>query len=107
MNNESKPPEPEFIDHQEIEQNIGLLDRTTSWFWWNTVGMSILLFVALVALCVPHSPESDAPVIVGGLLVVMLISNAYTLHRQHQFKLFRKRLEIGRASCRERVWIAV
>jgi diguanylate cyclase (GGDEF)-like protein len=92
MNNESKSTEPEFLDHQEIEQNIGLLDRTTSWFWWNTIGMSVLLFIALVALCLPQSPGSAAPVVVGGLLVLMLISNGYTLHRQHHFKLFRKRL---------------
>jgi diguanylate cyclase (GGDEF)-like protein len=99
MNNDFKPPEPEITNHREIQQSLQLLDRTTSWFWWNTVAMIILLLAAMAALFEPEVSEwfalprhLDATVIVGVSLVLLLISNCYGLYRQRHFKLLRKRL---------------
>ena len=98
MNNDSKPTEPEITDHQEIEQSLRLLDRTTSWFWWNTIVMILLVLAAMAEFFEPQlaelalPPQQDATEIVGELLVLLLIGNVYALYRQHHFKLFRKRL---------------
>src|ERR1700722_19094307 len=98
MSDPAKRPEPDTGDPQEIRQSLRLLDRSTSWFWWNTIIGLILLLAALGEL----SPLKevwgsflqpfDANAIVRGLLAIMLISNAYPLYHQRHFKLFRHRL---------------
>ena len=54
MNNEANPLEPDVTDHQEIQQSLKRLDRSTSWFKWNTILMILLLAAALAVLVVPE-----------------------------------------------------
>ncbi len=95
----SKRPEPEITDPQEIRQSLRCLDRSTSWFWWHTMVVLILLLAAMAALSPPEllgryalPKRLDVTVIVRGLLALMLISNSYMLFYQRQFNLFRHRL---------------
>jgi diguanylate cyclase (GGDEF)-like protein len=99
MISNSERPEQEIADPQEIRQSLTRLDRSTSWFRWNTIGVLILLFAALVALSLPellgrYNPfyQYHTALIVQGLLVLMLISNGYMLYQHREFKLFRHRL---------------
>ena len=99
MNNDPNPMEPAVADHQEIQQSLKRLDRSTSWFKWNTILMILLLAAALAVLVVPELlgrnglPEQmDISLTVGVLLVLMMAGNAYTLFHQRHFKLFRTRL---------------
>ncbi|MGD1098650.1 MAG: diguanylate cyclase, partial [Bryobacteraceae bacterium] len=94
----SDRPEAEIAEPQEIRQSLIRLDRSTSWFRWNTIVVLILLLAALAALSAPELlgryalPRLGVTVIVRGLLALMLISNSYTLYHHRQFKLFRHRL---------------
>jgi diguanylate cyclase (GGDEF)-like protein len=95
----SDRPEPEITDPQEIGQSLRRLDRSTSWFWWNTILTLILLLAAAAVLSSPEllgryrlPQQLDVTVIVRGLLILVLISNSYTLYHHRQFKLFRHRL---------------
>jgi diguanylate cyclase (GGDEF)-like protein len=99
MSNESKQPEPEITDHSEIRKSLNRLDRSTSWFWWNTIVVIVLLVAALVAIdpaelvarfALLH--QLDLTGIVRGLLALMLVGNLYTLYHQRHLKRFRKRL---------------
>jgi diguanylate cyclase (GGDEF)-like protein len=98
MINDLNRPEPEVTDHQGIRQSLRHLDRSTSWFWWNTIVVIVLVLAALVALSFPMLlgsdalPHLDVTLLVRGLLALMLISNAYTLYHQRHLKLFRHRL---------------
>ena len=99
MTNEPNPLEPDVTDHQEIQQSLKRLDRSTSWFKWNTVLMIGLLVAALAVLIVPEllgqnglPQQMDISLIVGVLLVIMMVGNSYTLFHQRHFKLFRTRL---------------
>lgn len=92
MSSDLERPEQAIADPHEIRRSLVHLDRSTSWFRWNTVGALILLFVALVMLSWPDSVGHYATVIVQGLLAMMLISNGYMLYQHRQFKLFRQRL---------------
>ena len=99
MISNSKLPEPESPDPEEIRQSLRRLDRSTSWFWWNTIVGLILPLGALAALSAPEllgryvlSRQLDVTVMVRGLLALMLLSNIYTLYHQRHFKLFRHRL---------------
>jgi diguanylate cyclase (GGDEF)-like protein len=95
MNSESKPTEPGITDHQEIEESLRLLDRTTSLFRWNTIVMIVLVLAAMAEFFEPQLVEPvlpDATAVVRGLLALLLVANAYALYRQHHFKLFRERL---------------
>ena len=99
MISNSDRPEPEITDPQEIRQSLRRLNRSTSWFWWNTILVLILLVAALAALSSPEllgryplPKQLDVTVIVRGLLALMLISNGYTLYHHRHFKLFRHRL---------------
>ena len=92
MNSDAERPEPEIADPQEIRQSLVRLDRSTSWFRWNTVGGLTLLFAALVMLSWPNALGHYATVVVQGLLGLMLTSNAYMLYQHRQFKHFRQRL---------------
>jgi diguanylate cyclase (GGDEF)-like protein len=98
MISNSERPEPEITDPQEIRQSLIRLDRSTSWFWWNAIVVSILLLAALAVLSSPEllgrhglPQQLDVTLIVRGLLALMLISNSYTLYYHRQFKLFRHR----------------
>jgi diguanylate cyclase (GGDEF)-like protein len=98
MSRELKQPEPEITDHREIRESLTRLDRSTSWFWWNTMAVIVLLLAALVALS-PELMESfalshqmDVTAIVRGLLALMLVGNLYTLYHQRHLKRFRHRL---------------
>jgi diguanylate cyclase (GGDEF)-like protein len=99
MISNSEQPEPEIADSQEIRRRLIRLDRSTSWFWWNAVVVSILLLAAFAALSPPellgryaHLQRPGVTVIARGLLALMLISNSYMLYHHRQFKLFRHRL---------------
>ena len=99
MISDAKRPVTEITDHQEIQQSLRRLDRSASWFWWNTVLVIVLLLVTLGALSPLKLLEQYAlvhhlnvTVIVRELLALMLISNGYTLFHQRHFKLFRDRL---------------
>jgi len=92
MNSNPERPESEVADPQEIRQSLVRLDRSTSWFRWNTVGGLTLLFATLVMLSWPNVFGHYATVVVQGLLGVMLTSNAYMLYQHRQFKHFRRRL---------------
>ena len=92
MNSDAERPEPEIADPQEIRQSLVRLDRSTSWFRWNTVGGLTLLFATLVMLSWPNAFGHYATVVVQGLLGLMLTSNAYMLYQHRQFKHFRRRL---------------
>jgi hypothetical protein len=97
MSNDSKQRDPEITAHQKIQQSLRLLDRTISWFRWNTIVMGILLLAVLAMLSAQQlagwfaiPQQLDVTVIVGGLLVLLSTSNGYALYRQHHFKLFRE-----------------
>ncbi len=98
MKSDSMPTEPGITDHQEIEESLRLLDRTTSWFWWNTIAIVVLVFAMTAEFFEPRlmqfafPQQQDATVTVGGLLLLLLIANWYSLYRQRHFKLFRERL---------------
>jgi diguanylate cyclase (GGDEF)-like protein len=99
MIDNSERPESETADPQEIRRSLIRLDRSTSWFWWNTIVALILLFVALAALSAPELLgrytlpwQPHLTMIVRVLLALMLTSNGYTLYHHRQFKLFRHRL---------------
>jgi len=99
MSNNSKQREPEITDQQQIQQSLRLLDQAISWFWWKTIAMAILLLAALAALSAQQlsgwfatQQQRNVTVIVGGLLMLLSISNGYALYRQHHFKVFRKHL---------------
>jgi len=98
MPSNSKPHELETTDPAEMQQSLRLLDRSTSWFWWNTLIGLILLTAALVVLSAPEvltryalPRQLNVNLIVWALLALMLIANIYTLYRQHHFELFRHR----------------
>jgi diguanylate cyclase (GGDEF)-like protein len=95
----SKELESEITDPEKIRQSLRRLDRSTSWFWWNTIGLLILLAAALLALSLPEvlggsalPPQPDLILIVQGLLLLMLTSNGYSLYHQRHLKVFRHRL---------------
>src|SRR5579864_2220580 len=94
MSDEPKRPEPEVTDPNEIRQSLRRLDRSTSWFWWNTIVVLGLLFAAVVVLSVPRllGQQWDLTSVVRGLLLIMLVLNGYTLYHQRHFKQFRQRL---------------
>lgn len=99
MIDNSKRPESEITDPLEIRESLRCLDRSTSYFWWNTIVMLILLLAAMVALSAPKllgrntlPQQPDVTAIVRGLLALMLMSNSYMLYYQRHFKLFRHRL---------------
>lgn len=98
MPSNSKPHELETTDPAEMQESLRLLDRSTSWFWWNTLVGLILLTAALVVLSAPEvltryalPRQLNVNLIVWALLALMLVSNIYTLYRQHHFELFRHR----------------
>jgi diguanylate cyclase (GGDEF)-like protein len=98
MNSNSMPTEPEITDHQEIEESLRLLDRTTSWFRWNTIAVIVLVFAMAAEFFEPQQmqfvlpQQQNATVTVGGLLLLLMIANWYSLYRQRHFKVFRERL---------------
>ena len=99
MISNSERREAPTADPQEIRQSLIRLDRSTSWFRWNTILVLILLFAALAALSVPELLGGEAlphqrnvTMIVQGLLALLLISNGYTLYHHREFKLLRHRL---------------
>jgi len=96
MTSDLKRPDQETTDTQEIRQSLRLLDRSTTWFRWNTIVVLGLLVAALVALSAPEllglAGRVDATVFVRALLALMLVTNGYTLYHQRRFKLFRNRL---------------
>jgi diguanylate cyclase (GGDEF)-like protein len=98
MPSKSKPPELNTTDPGEMRQSLRLLDRSTSWFWWNTLIGLILLTAALVVLSSPEmltryalARQLNVNLLVWALLALMLIANIYTLYRQRHFELFRRR----------------
>ena len=95
MPSDSKLHEPESTDPEEIQKSLHNLDRSTSWFWWNTTLGLILILAALVEISVPDLPkpmELGVTTVVQALLAMMLVSNIYTLYHQRHFKVFRQRL---------------
>ena len=99
MSSQLHSPESEVLEHQEIQRSLRRLDRSTSWFWWNAITVFVLLLAALAAVSLPEMLERyalprylDATIVVRALLIVMLLSNSYTLYHQRHFKLFRHRL---------------
>ena len=58
MPSNSKPHELEASDPAEMQQSLRLLDRSTSWFWWNTLVGLILLTAALVVLSAPEAHDA-------------------------------------------------
>jgi diguanylate cyclase (GGDEF)-like protein len=99
MTNDSNRLEPETTDHQGIRQSLRHLDRSTSWFWWNTIVVIVLVLAALAVVSFPGLLGGDdialphqLDVTLRALLALMLISNAYTLYHQRHLKLFRHRL---------------
>lgn len=99
MNNEPMPLEPGVAEHQEIQESLRRLDRSTVWFRWNTILMIIFLLTALAVLTLPSlvnpdgfSEDARITLILSGLLLLMTIGNAYTLYHQRHFKVFRTRL---------------
>ena len=80
MIDNSKRPESEITDPLEIRESLRCLDRSTSYFWWNTIVMLILLLAAMVALSAPEllgrdtlPQQPDVTAIVRGLLALMLM----------------------------------
>jgi diguanylate cyclase (GGDEF)-like protein len=104
-------PEPELNDYEEVRHSLRRLDWASSWFYWNAV-LEIALLVATVAISFlaslsarfPSLRPLDATVLVRGLLLFMLFSNAFTLYHQRHFKRFRQRLaEQMQAAIRQRM----
>jgi diguanylate cyclase (GGDEF)-like protein len=99
MSDESKQPEAEITDRGEIRKSLSHLDRSISWFWWNTI-VVIGLLVAALAAVTPIPPmerfvqanDLDMTAIVRGFLALMVVVNAYTLYHQRHLKQFRHRL---------------
>ena len=60
MSSEPKSPESEVLEHQEIQRSLRRLDRSTSWFWWNTITVFILLLAAVAAVSLPQLLERYA-----------------------------------------------
>jgi diguanylate cyclase (GGDEF)-like protein len=99
MSGDPKALEPATTDPGKIQQSLRQLDRSTSWFWWNTIALLIVLATALAALSAPDSlvryaasRELDLTSIVRGSLAVMLILNGYSLYHQRHLEHFRHRL---------------
>src|ERR1700733_9402045 len=97
----SNPENPEsgVTDPEQIQQSVRQLDRSTSWFWWNSLVLLVLLSATWVALSPPESlvryalsQQLDLNSIGRGLIAVMLILNSYSLFHQRHLERFRHRL---------------
>jgi len=103
--------EPTITDPEEIQQSVRQLDRSTSWFWWNSIMLLILLSATWAALSPPEflvhyalSQQLDLNSIGRGLIAVMLILNGYSLYHQRHLERFRHRLiEQMEAAVKQRV----
>jgi len=82
----------EIANPQEIRQSLVSLDRSTSWFRWNTIVVSALLLAAFLALALSQFLGYSVTVFVQVLFGLILFSNAYALYRHRLFKLLRIRL---------------
>jgi diguanylate cyclase (GGDEF)-like protein len=98
MASDYKQPELESTDPAEMQKSLRHLDRSTSWFWWNTLVGIVLLLAALGLLSTPELigrstflRQWGVSMIVRALLALMLVSNIYTLFHQRHFELFRHR----------------
>src|SRR5262245_41481256 len=83
----------------EIQSRLRVLDRKSSWHWWNAVLVIVLLMGAIATLSRPKvlvyneitsQPQLDIAVL--GLLWLVLIFNVYMLYQQHLLKQLRARL---------------
>ena len=88
---------PESIEQRQVEESLRLLDETASSFRWNTIVTIIVLFAALVALSAPPLAERythlwplEAQLGVRGLIVLLILTNVYSLYHQRQLKDFRR-----------------
>ena len=81
MISNSERPEQEIADPQEIRQSLVNLDRSTSWFRWNTIGVLALLLAAFVALSLSQLLGYSVTVFVQVLFGLILFSNAYALYQ--------------------------
>jgi two-component system cell cycle response regulator len=91
--------ENEANDRLDFKESLQLLDRTTSWFWWNNATTIALTFATTMLLLAPSrirmkvlaKPE-DPALLASGLMALMLIINSYTLYQRRRLKVFRKQL---------------
>jgi diguanylate cyclase (GGDEF)-like protein len=99
MDSHPKSLEPKITETAEIQQSVRQLDRSTSWFWWNSIVLLVLLAATWVAFTPPEmlaryalSQQLDLTSIVRGLIALMLVVNGYSLYHQRHLERFRHRL---------------
>src|ERR1700683_5087649 len=91
--------EPEFAGQQAIRQSLKRLDRSTLWFWWNTVVAIGLLATTITIALFPRLLQFDdflasqkSGSVIGAILALMLLLNFFTLFQQRHLKFFRNQL---------------
>ena len=98
MNNASNSPEPEVIDHREVQESLRLLDGTTLLLWWSIAATIALLVVAMALVLQPELALRALPRQLGvygllrGLILIALALSAFALYYQQRLKQFRNRL---------------
>jgi diguanylate cyclase (GGDEF)-like protein len=100
MNPAKQQRPPENSSRQEFTHSLQLLESITSWHFWSSSLLIVLLPVAIVLLSFPQFlyqygllPQRAGTLPVRGLLVLLWVASGVALHQQRgRLRVFRKNL---------------